>query len=510
MTGEDDGTTIQTECHGFADRTPAPCLMVIFGASGDLTGRSLMPSLYELAMKGLLPERFAVLGFAQQDWSDDDFRKRMRSSVKEHCDCDLDTGRWDEFAQRLHYLHGDFTSEQDYHDLKRRIDEIRRDAELPDNVFFHLAAPPSFFGTIADKLAAVGLSHGESGWRRLVIEKPFGEDRASARELHKQLQAVFDEGQIYRIDHFLGKETVQNMLVFRFANPSFEPIWNHRFIDHVQITVAEELGIGTRGAFYEKTGVVRDMIQNHLLQLLCMTAIEPPVAYNPQSLRDETVKVLRAIQPPQPDGCVCGQYGPGLIEGKQVPGYRDEDKVAPDSTTATFAAMKLEVGTWRWSGVPFYLRTGKRLARKFTEVAVFFKPTPHLMFASEGGHPHYQNVLTFRLQPEEGILQRYIAKRPGSEICLTPVNSRFLYADAFGISSPPRAYGWLLLDVMEGDQTLFAREDWIDQAWSIIDPVVSRLADNSPEDFPNYAAGSWGPEAAAELLERDGRRWKSD
>jgi glucose-6-phosphate 1-dehydrogenase len=234
------------------------------------------------------------------------------------------------------------------------------------------------------------------------------------------------------------------------------------------------------------------------------------VAYNPQSLRDETVKVLRAIQPPQPDGCVCGQYGPGLIEGEQVAGYRDEDKVATDSTTATFAAMKLEVGTWRWSGVPFYLRTGKRLARKFTEVAVFFKPTPHLMFPLEDGHPRYQNVLTFRLQPEEGILQRFIAKRPGSEICLTPVHSRFLYADAFGISSPPRAYGWLLLDVMEGDQTLFAREDWIDQAWSIVDPVVSRLADNSPEGFPNYAAGSWGPEAAAELLERDGRRWKSD
>jgi glucose-6-phosphate 1-dehydrogenase len=509
MGAEDDSTTLQTECQGFARRTgrmPDPCLMVIFGASGDLTGRSLLPSVFELALKGLLPERFAVLGFAQQEWSDDDFRDRMRESVRTQCD--FDPGRWDEFAHRLHYQAGDFTEKQDYHTLDRRIGEIRREAELPDNVFFHLAAPPAFFGVIAKKLDAVGLSRGESGWRRLVIEKPFGEDRESARGLHRELHAVFDEDQLYRIDHFLGKETVQNMLVFRFANPAFEPVWNHRFIDHVQITVAEQLGIGTRGGFYEKTGVVRDMIQNHLLQLLCMTAMEPPVAYNPQSLRDETVKVLRAISPPPPERCVCGQYGRGAIDGEAVAGYRDEDKVAADSITSTFAAIKLEVGTWRWSGVPFYLRTGKRLARKLAEVAVYFKPTPHLMFPGDG-RPHYQHVLTFRLQPEEGILQRFIAKKPGSEICLTPVTSRFLYADAFGITSPPRAYAWLLLDVMEGDQTLFTREDWIDQAWSIVDPVVSRLAGHPPEGFPNYAAGSWGPQAAAELLERDGRHWKS-
>jgi glucose-6-phosphate 1-dehydrogenase len=508
MTDEKDRATIETVSQGFAECKPDPCLMVIFGASGDLTGRSLLPSLFELALKGLLPERFAVLGFARKKWSDDDFRDRMRDEVEQQCDFDPEL--WDDLARRLHYLPGDFTTEDDYCALAERVGEIRRDRDLPDNIFFHLATPPAFFGTIAEKLDAVGLARGEGGWRRLVIEKPFGEDRTSARELQQKLQSVFDEEQIYRIDHFLGKETVQNMLVFRFANPSFEPIWNHRFIDHVQITVAEELGIGTRGAFYEKTGVVRDMIQNHLLQLLCMTAIEPPVAYNAQSLRDETVKVLQAIRAPDPGVCVCGQYGPGSIDGAEVAGYRDEDKVAPDSTTSTFAAVKLEVGTWRWSGVPFYLRTGKRLARKLTEVAVYFKPTPHLMFPLDGGRPRSQNVITFRVQPEEGILQTFIAKQPGSEIHLTPVTSRFLYADAFGITSPPRAYAWLLLDVMEGDQTLFTREDWIDQAWSIVDPVVSRLADNPPQDFPNYAAGSWGPEAAAELLQRDGRRWKSD
>jgi glucose-6-phosphate 1-dehydrogenase len=507
MTGETDKPTIQTECRGFARRTPEPCLMVIFGASGDLARRSLLPSVFELASKGLLPERFAVLGYAQQRWSDDEFRDRMRESVGQ--DGDFDARRWDEFARCLHYQPGDFTKDEDYRTLAGRVGEIRRDADLPDNVFFHLAAPPSFFGTIAGKLETVGLSRGGSGWRRLVVEKPFGEDRDSARALHRSLEAVFDEDQIYRIDHFLGKETVQNMLVFRFANPGFEPVWNHRFIDHVQITVAEQLGIGIRGSFYEKTGVVRDMIQNHLLQLLCMTAMEPPVAYEPQTLRDETVKVLRAIRPPPPADCVCGQYGAGSIDGEAVVGYREEDKVAAVSTTSTFAAMKLEVGNWRWSGVPFYLRTGKRLASTLTEVAVYFKPTPHRMFPLRDGRPHHRNVLTFRLQPEEGIVQRFIAKQPGSEVCLTPVTSRFLYADAFGIDSPPRAYAWLLLDVIEGDQTLFTRQDWIEQAWSIVDPVVSRLAEHPPEGFPNYAAGSWGPPAAAELLESDGRHWKS-
>jgi len=485
---------------------PDPCVMVIMGASGDLTKRSLIPSLLELAAKDLLPSGFAVLGMSRSEWSDDEFRDRISSALPED---QRKNGIWDEMAPRLHYMSGNFKSSEDFERLKDRIGEIRSEHDIPDNLYFHLATPPSFFGTIASKLSEVGLSSSDEGWRRLVIEKPFGEDRESARALHRELRAVFNEDQIYRVDHFLGKETVQNMLVFRFANPSFEPIWSNQFIDHVQITVAEDIGIGTRAGFYESTGVVRDMIQNHLLQLLCMTAVEPPVSYNARSLRDETVKVLRAIQPPEPEDVVFGQYGGGVVDGKRVPAYREEDGVAEDSTTPTFAALKLEVGTWRWSGVPFYLRTGKRMSRKLTEVAVHFKPTPHLMFGPEERTPVHRSLVVFRLQPEEGIVQTFVAKKPGPKICLTPVTSSFLYADAFGITAPPRAYGWLILDVMEGQQALFAREDWVDQAWAIADPVV-RQGDEAGEDFPNYDAGTWGPRASAELLNRDGRAWREE
>jgi len=499
---------IETSCQGFAESNPDPCVMVIFGASGDLTGRSLLPSLFELAVKGLLPRPFAVLGFSLSQWSDDEFRQRMQEHVEPKSDHEADV--WKDFSERLHYLSGDFTFKDDFHRLGERIADLRDQRSLPDNLLFHLATPPGFFAGIADRLDQVGLarSNGDKspGWRRIIIEKPFGEDRDSARQLHRDLQRVFAEEQIYRIDHFLGKETVQNMLVFRFANPSFEPIWNHRYVDHVQITVAEDIGIGTRGSFYEKTGVVRDMVQNHLLQLLCMIAVEPPIAYDPQSLRDETVKVLRAITPPVPEDCVFGQYGAGTVDGQEVAGYRDEDDVASDSTTPTFAAIKLAVENWRWVGVPFYLRTGKRMAEALTEVSVHFKPTACPMFpTTDGGLP--KNVISFRVQPEEGILQSFIAKQPGSEICLTPVTTSFLYADAFGISSPPRAYAWLILDAMEGNQTLFAREDWVDEAWSIVDPMVARLERRPAFDRPNYAAGSWGPDAADELIERDGRAW---
>lgn len=488
---------------------PPPCVMVIFGAGGDLTRRQLIPSVYELAAKQLLPERFAVVGFSGGDRTDDEFRAIMRESAAR--ECAFHAEMWDRVARHLHYVSGRFDDDRAYENLAARIDEIRGDGEIPDNLFFHLAAPPRFFGPIVERLGRSGLSRSEHGWRRLAVEKPFGEDRASSRTLDHQIRSVFHEEQVYRIDHFLGKETVQNMLVFRFANPSFEPIWNRDFIDNVQITVAEEIGIGTRGSFYESTGVVRDMIQNHLLQLLCMAAIEPPVSFDAQGLRDETVKVLRACQvtPFDPvEDVVLGQYGPGTVARQPVPGYREEDDVDPASTTATFAALRLTLDNWRWSGVPFYLRTGKRLARKVTEVAIHFRPTPHMMFADGHRDDLARNVLAFRLQPEEGIVQRFVAKQPGPEVALRPVTMHFGYADAFGVEEPPRAYAWLIRDVMQGDQRLFARADWIDEAWGIVDPLVSHCVDTDPGDFPNYEAGSWGPAAADALLEKEGRTWK--
>ena len=326
--------------------------------------------------------------------------------------------------------------------------------------------------------------------------------------LHADLSQAFTEEQIYRIDHFLGKETVQNMLVFRFANPSFEPIWNRNYIDNVQITVAEEIGIEGRAAFYESTGVVRDMVQNHLLQLLCMAAMEPPLHFDSRSLRNETVEVLQAIRPLNPiKDAVRGQYGPGRIRGNDVPGYRQEKGVSPSSDISTFAALRLWIDNWRWAGVPFYLRTGKRMSRKRAEVTIQFKPTPHLMFSPDYSAPERSNALTFRLQPEEGIIQRFIAKQPGPEICMQPVKMTMVYADAFGIEKPPSAYEWLLLDAMRGEQTLFARGDWVESAWALVDPVIRHWETHPPVDFANYAAGTDGPEAAFSLLSADGREW---
>ncbi|HKI94718.1 MAG TPA: glucose-6-phosphate dehydrogenase [Gemmatimonadales bacterium] len=498
--------TIETRTVGLSNRTAAePCILVIFGASGDLTHRELIPALYELAHQELLPAPFAMVGFARSGWSDDDFRERMRDAVQRECTFDEKT--WRAFSRQLFFVPGDFNApaDGDYAALQERIASVRADIGAPDNVMFHLATPPTFFPTIVDKLEASGLTKGE-GWRRLVIEKPFGEDERTARALDQTLRSVFAEEQIYRIDHFLGKETVQNMLVFRFANPSFEPIWNRNFIDHVQITVAEDIGIGTRAGFYEKTGVVRDMMQNHLLSLLCMTAIEPPLRFNGPALRDETVKVLEAVEPLGPDRAVRGQYAAGTVGDAPARGYREEDRVASDSVTPTFVAAKLTIDNWRWAGVPFYLRTGKRMPRKLTEVAIHFKATPHLMFPQEHRDGH-SNMLTFRLQPEEGIVQTFAAKQPGPTLRIENVRSSFLYASAFGVTEPPRAYAWLLLDVMEGDQTLFARADWIDRAWQIVDPLIATWEADAPADFPNYTAGSWGPAAADALLQKDGREW---
>ncbi len=493
-----------------------PCVMVIFGAGGDLTHRQLIPSLHELATKGLLPERFAVVGFSRGRRSDESFRKAIDKALKDDGDPLDGAGgeTWERLRSSLYYVEGGFDDDpgRSYKRLADRVQEVREEHGIPDNVFFHLAAPPRFFGNIADRLERSGLARSEKGWRRLVVEKPFGEDRASSLALDRELRAVFDEKQIYRIDHFLGKETVQNMLVFRFANPSFEPIWNRNYVDHVQITVAEDLGVGTRGSFYESTGVVRDMIQNHLLQLLCMTAIEPPVSFDAAGLRDETVKVLQAAQVTRFDldkDAVRGQYGPGTVDGRELRGYREEDHVDPRSNTPTYAAVRLMLDNWRWAGVPFYLRTGKRMKRKLTEVAIQFRPTPHMMFPGVHGEGLNSNVLAFRLQPREGIIQRFVAKEPGPDVSLRPVSMNFEYADAFGVEKAPRAYAWLIHDVMLGDQRLFARSDWISEAWSIVDPLVEHWAEADPDGLPNYPAGTWGPEAANALLDREGHCWRS-
>lgn len=489
---------------------PEPCAMVVFGAGGDLTRTALVPALYELSRQNLLPEPFALVGFARRDWDDDGFRREMREAVSAQAE-DIDDDSWARLAECLHFTQGDFESpaEEDYAGLREKLASIRKERGVPDNVFFHLAAPPRFFPMIVEGLAESRLAREDSGWRRLVIEKPFGRDESSATELERTVERFFGEKQVYRIDHFLGKETVQNMLVFRFANPAFEPIWNRNYIDHVQITAAEDSGIRGRGNFYDATGVVRDMVQNHLLQLLCAIAIEPPARFDGSGLRNETVKVLDAIRPLDvANDCVAGQYGSG-DNGQPIDAYRSEENVPEDSQTPTFAALKLEIDNWRWSGVPFYLRTGKRLARKLTEIMIHFKPTPHSMFEGAGDDLARASEIAFRLQPAEGIIHSFLGKQPGPGLCIRPVRMNFLYADAFGVQEPPSAYAWLLLDVMQGDQTLFARADWIRRAWSIVDPLVRHWEGHPPADFPNYSAGSWGPPAADELLARDGRTWNA-
>jgi glucose-6-phosphate 1-dehydrogenase len=491
--------------------TPAEsCIIVIFGATGDLTRRELLPSLFELFRKDLLPDQFAIIGAGRDDRSDADFRDAMRGAVKQHCAGSV--AQWHDFAQRVHYARVDASApaEADYTALADAIQRTRDEHGIADNVLFHLAVPPTLFSVIARRLGDAGLSRAQNGWRRLIIEKPFGIDRASAATLDRELREVFGEEQIYRVDHFLGKETVQNMLVFRFGNPGFEPIWNRNYIDHVQITVAEDIGIGTRASFYEQTGVVRDMIQNHLLQLLCMIAMEPPIRFDAKSLRDETAKVLDAVTIGDlQNDAMRGQYAAGIIGKEQVRAYREEDGVNRESRTATYAALKLTLDNWRWAGVPFYLRTGKRMTRGLQEIALQFKPTPHMMFALAGEQESAGRVLVFEVKPDEGIVQTLVAKQPGPDLVVRTVTMDFRYADAFGVEEPPRAYAWLILDAMVGDQTLFARADWIDRAWQIVDPVIARWENEAPADFPNYAAGTAGPAAADELLARDGRRWRT-
>jgi glucose-6-phosphate 1-dehydrogenase len=502
--------------HGLrADRTAPPNTVVIFGASGDLTKRKLVPALYNLALERLLPAEFAIVGFARREVGDEAFRRQMHEGINSFSrNRPADPAVWESFASGLYYHQANFTDLDGYRRLAEKLDEIDRARGTAGNRLFYLATPPDYFPDILANLGACGLTaQGQDGrgWSRVVIEKPFGRDLETARELNRQAHAVLDEAQIYRIDHYLGKETVQNILVLRFANGIFEPLWDRRYVDHVQITVSESVGVEGRAGFYETAGVIRDIIQNHMLQVMTLVAMEPPVAFEATAVRDEKVKVLRAIRHIEPDQVnrytVRGQYGPGSANGKRVPGYRQEPGVAPGSVVETFAAFKFYVENWRWAGVPFYLRSGKRLPRRVTEVAIQFKQPPLALFDHDATAGLGPNVLAMRIQPDEGISLRFGSKVPGPAAQIRSVTMDFRYGALFG-GEPPEAYERLLLDCMLGDSTLFARADEVETAWEIITKILEGWAASPPPDLPNYPAGSWGPEAADQFIEADGRAWR--
>jgi glucose-6-phosphate 1-dehydrogenase len=490
------------------ERTPDPCVMVIFGATGDLTKRKLLPAVYTLYNERLVPPNFSVVGFSRSQMSDDDFRARMREGVEEFGGR-VDSATWQKFAAGLRYISAHPHHPDGYGELATMLSELDRERGIGGNRIFYLAVPPSSFLPIVRNLQSSGLAQSEKGWSRLIIEKPFGHDLESAKALNLELGKVFREEQIYRIDHYLGKETVQNLLVFRFANGILEPIWNRRYVDHVQITAAETLGVENRAAYYEEAGAMRDMVQNHMMQLLTMTAMEPPVSFEADTVRMEKIKVLRAIRPVcKEDTSQCavrGQYGPGTIEGKKVIGYRQEPGVAPNSNTETFAALKLHIENWRWAGVPFYLRAGKRMARQSTEIAVQFKQPPLRLF--DGSRALPPNLIVIRIQPDEGITLRFSAKQPGPATHVRDVDMDFRYSTAFGMASAS-AYERLLLDCMLGDPTLFSTSKFVELSWALVTPILEAWKNHPASDFPNYAAGSWGPAAADKLMDY-GQAWRN-
>jgi glucose-6-phosphate 1-dehydrogenase len=491
-------------------RVAPPCVVVIFGATGDLTRRKLLPALYRLTQQQLIPAEFAILGTARHLMSDDEFRAQMQQAMKEFADEDFDEATWKSFAQRLFYSGGEFTDAELYSKLKDRLDEIDSQSNSRGNRLFYLATAPDFFGLVAERLGQADLARPKEGsWTRIIVEKPFGHDLESARSLNQELAAVFEEKQIFRIDHYLGKETVQNLLVFRFANSIFEPLWNRQYIDHIQITNAEAIGVEGRGAYYEKAGALRDMIQNHVFQVTSLIAMEPPTSLSANGVRDEKIKAMQSVRPLPADRiekfAVRGQYGPGTVLGDTVPGYREEPGVDSNSSTETFTALKLQFDNWRWAGVPFYLRSGKRLRKHITEIAIQFKDVPHRLF-TDADAPLQPNVLVIRIQPNEGITLRFGAKLPGQAMRIRSVNMDFRYGSSFGVK-PPEAYERLLLDCMLGDSTLYARRDMVERGWEIVSPIIAAWQQPAT-DFPNYEAGSWGPQAASELTERDGRKWR--
>jgi glucose-6-phosphate 1-dehydrogenase len=505
----DDSARLNQEALG---EPSGPCAVVIFGAGGDLTKRKLIPALYNLAKGDLLPENFAIVGVSREDFSTEIYRQRSTEEINQFSTSGVDKPSWDWFVQRLYYFSGNFMEPQFYKDLGEFLAGVHKEQGTHGNVLFYLAVGPSLFAPVVNHLGAAGLTKQENGtWQRVVIEKPFGTDLASACNLNRDIGQVLKENQIYRIDHYLGKETVQNILAFRFANGIFEPVWNRRYVDHVQVTVAEELGVELRGDYYDRSGAMRDMIPNHIFQLITLTAMEPPISFEASAVHDEQTKILRAIQPHSPEQvlhfAVRGQYGEGMIEGKHVPAYRSEQLVNPESPVETFVALSLAIDNWRWAGVPFYIRTGKRLPKRVTEIVIRFRRPPFVLFRKTSVEKIPPNELVLNIQPSEGISLRFEAKVPGPVVRLGAVDMNFMYNDYFG-ATPTTGYETLLYDCMKGDPTLFQRADMVEASWAIVQPILDVWKALPPRDFPNYPSGQWGPDLAHELLRRNGREWR--
>jgi glucose-6-phosphate 1-dehydrogenase len=495
------------------ERVPDPCAFVLFGATGDLAHRKVIPAIYQLWRTNLLPAEFSLVAVARRPYTSESFAQEVHASVEKYSRIQpIDEASWAELAKRIVYQQLDFGDDAGFDRLCQKLDEVDATSGTAGNRIFYLATQPSQVTEIVRQIGRVGLDHETrgGGWRRVVFEKPFGHDLESARQLNHEVSKVLRESQVYRIDHYLGKETVRNLLVFRFGNGIFEPVWNRSYIDHVQITVAESIGVEGRGAFYEETGASRDILQNHLLQLMTLVAMEPPTSFRADALRDQKVQVLRAISTPNTENVrnnvIRGQYGPGWVEGEPAAGFRQEPEVDPESETETFVAGCFSIDDWRWSGVPFYLRAGKRLPKRATEIAIQFKDVPLRLFRESAGDPA-PNVLAMRIQPDEGIMLRFAAKVPGLGLDVRTVNMDFAYDTSFVVDSPD-AYETLILDALLGDASLFTRSDEVEAAWSVVTPIIHAWAEMPAPDFPNYASGSWGPDAADELLQRDGRRWR--